>query len=118
MQRHAAQHQSAAQQHQATERALAQQHREGGADEGGEGEHRARVRRAEGPLGQQVEAQAQAAGAFAELAASEALDSLEKAVALYRGPFLEDLLGADSAPFEEWSLAPACSRGRAHRGGQ
>jgi predicted ATPase/DNA-binding SARP family transcriptional activator len=36
--------------------------------------------------------------------AGQALSSLEKAVALYRGSFLEGFSLADSAPFEEWAL--------------
>jgi hypothetical protein len=45
----AVQHQHVAQHHQAADRSVAERHRERGADEGCEGEHRAGASRAEGP---------------------------------------------------------------------
>ena len=44
--------------------------------------------------------------------ASRPVSQLEKAVALYRGPFLEGFSLPDSAPFEEWALF---ERERLHR---
>ena len=57
---HSRQHQYAAQQHQPSGGAFPEAEGRGSANEGREGEHRARARRTKRPLGQKVKAQAQA----------------------------------------------------------
>jgi hypothetical protein len=56
MQQDACEHQQAAQQHHAAERTVAEADRQCGADEGGEGEHRACARSPESALREQIEA--------------------------------------------------------------
>lgn len=60
VQRHADQHERPTQQHQPSGGAFPEAEGRGSANEGREGEHRARARRTKRPLGQKVKAQAQA----------------------------------------------------------